>query len=124
MISTEPLLVASEQESLYGKVMAYIEQVQRQVNDGLSLSDLVEIILSGMRLTIGAVDELHLAGNMKKQIVADCAAQLFGEFSDLVVPLPLRPVWWMVKPALKKLVHTAAAGAVEALLPIVRNSDL
>jgi len=123
MISTEPLLIASEQSSLYGKVVAYTEQIKRQINDGLTVSELTELVVAGMRLTISAVDELELAGSMKKQIVADCAAQIFTEFSDLIVPAPLRPLWWLVKPALRSLVHTAAAGAVEAILPLVRETE-
>jgi hypothetical protein len=66
MISTEPLLVASEQTSLYGKVVAYTEQIKRQINDGLTISELTELVVAGMRLTISAVDELELAGSMKK----------------------------------------------------------
>ena len=123
MISTEPLLVANEVTSLYGKVVAFTTQVKRQVNDGLTIAELTEIVLAGMRLTISAVDELELAGSMKRQIVADCAAQIFSDFSDLIVPAPLRPLWWLVKPALRSLVHTAAAGAVDALLPLVRESE-
>ena len=123
MISTEPLLVADEVTSLYGKGVAFTGQVKRQVNDGLTIAELTEIVLAGMRLTISAVDELELAGQMKKQIVADCAAQIFSDFSDLIVPTPLRPLWWLVKPALRSLVHTAAAGAVDALLPLVRESE-
>lgn len=123
MISTEPLLVASEQSSLYGKVVAYTDQLKRQINDGLTIAELTELVIAGMRLTISAVDELELAGPMKKQIVADCAAQIFSDFSDLIVPAPLRPLWWLVKPALRSLVHTAAAGAVDALLPLVRETE-
>ena len=123
MISTEPLLVATEVTSLYGKVVAYTTQIKRQINDGLTIAELTELVVAGMRLTISALDELELAGPMKKQIVADCAAQIFAEFSDFIVPAPLRPLWWLVKPALKSLVHTAAAGAVDAILPLVRETE-
>jgi hypothetical protein len=123
MISTEPLIAAEEQTSLYGKVMAYVDQIRKQANDGLTFAELCELVVAGMRLTIAAVDELDLAGPTKKQIVADCAVEIFTEFSDLMVPLPLRPLWWIIKPALRTLVHTAAAGAVDALLPVVRLAE-
>lgn len=123
MITTEPLSVAGEVTSLYGRVIAYTETIKRRVNDGLTIAELTEIVLAGMRLIIATVDDLQLNGPTKKQIVADCAAQLFTEFSDLIVPVPLRPLWWLIKPALRSLVHTAASGAVEALLPLVRETE-
>jgi hypothetical protein len=81
------------------------------------------LIVAAMRLAIAAVDELELAGDQKKQIVADLAATLFDEFGDLVVPVVLRPAWWLIKPTLRSLIRTAAAGAVDALLPLVRKAD-
>ena len=84
------------------------------IEDGAVLIDGAEI---------AAVDELELAGDQKKQIVADLAATLFDEFGDLVVPVVLRPAWWLIKPTLRSLIRTAAAGAVDALLPLVRKAD-
>ena len=51
------------------------------------------------------------------------AVTLFDEFGDLVVPVVLRPAWWLIKPTLRSLIRTAAAGAVDALLPLVRKAD-
>ena len=123
MISSYPLNIASQKLNLHDKVAAYIEQVRRQVSDGLTIAELAELIVAAMRLAIAAVDELELAGDQKKQIVADLAATLFDEFGDLVVPVVLRPAWWLIKPTLRLLIRTAAAGAVDALLPLVRKAD-
>lgn len=122
-ISSQPLLVARDRLALSDKVTAYISQARRVTADGITFGELVELIVAAMRLAIAAVDELGLAGEQKKAIVVDLAATLFDEFADLAVPLPLKPIWWMVKPAARALCQTLAAGAVEALIPLVRIAD-
>ena len=122
-ISSQPLLVARDRLALSDKVTAYIAQARRVTADGITFGELVELIVAAMRLAIAAVDELGLAGDQKKAIVVDLAATLFDEFAGLAVPLPLKPVWWMVKPAARSLCQTLAAGAVEALIPLVRIAD-
>jgi hypothetical protein len=123
MISSRPFLVANEKVNLYDKVAAYIAHARKQAEGGLTVSELAELIVAAMRLAIAAVDQLDLAGEQKKEIVADLAVTLFDEFADLVVPVALLPGWWLVKPALRTLIRTAAAGAVDALLPLVRKAD-
>ena len=122
-ISSQPLLVARDRLALSDKVTAYIAQARRVTADGITFGELVELIVAAMRLAIAAVDELGLAGDQKKAIVVDLAATLFDEFADLAVPLPLKPLWWMGKPAARALCQTLAAGAVEALIPLVRIAD-
>jgi len=36
------------------------------------------------------------------------------------VPLPARPVWWIVRPAVRSLVLAAAGGALEQVLRLTR----
>ena len=123
MISAQPLRIASDKVNLHDKVTAYIAQCRIAAADGLSVAELAELIVAAMRLAIAAVDHLEMAGEVKRQIVADLAATLFDEFADLLVPAMLRPMWWLVKPTLRTFVHAAAAGAVDALLPLVRIAD-
>ena len=123
MISSKPLMIASQKINLHDKVTAYIAQARLAAADGLTIAELAELIVAAMRLAIAAVDHLELAGETKRQIVADLAATLFDEFADLLVPTVLRPMWWLVKPTLRTFVHSAAAGAVDALLPLVRIAD-
>ena len=123
MISARPLLIASEKTGLHDKVTAYIAAVREKVTDGLTVAELVELTIGAMRLAIAALDELDMAGEAKRQIVADLAASLFDEFGPLLVPPMLRPVWWIVAPTLRAFVIAAAAGAVDGLLPLVRIAD-
>ena len=77
--------------------------------------------MSAMRIAIEAVDTLTVEGSEKRVIVLDLGAVIFENFADLVIPLPLKPVWWLVRPAFKSLSLSLASGAIEALLPIVRG---
>ena len=123
MISSRPLLIASEKTGLHDKVTAYIAAVREKVTGGLTVAELVELTIGAMRLAIAALDELDMAGEAKRQIVADLAASLFDEFGPLLVPAVLRPVWWIVSPTLRAVVIAAAAGAVDGLVPLVRIAD-
>ena len=123
MISSRPLLMASERTGLHDRVTTYIAAIRERVADGLTVAELVELTIGAMRLAIAALDELDMAGESKRQIVADLAATLFDEFGPLLVPSVLRSVWWIVAPTLRAFVIAAAAGAVDGLLPLVRIAD-
>tara|TARA_Y100001973_G_C5086894_1_gene275351 strand:- start:194 stop:568 length:375 start_codon:yes stop_codon:yes gene_type:complete len=121
-ISDTPLLAAEDKATLNEKVSAYISAAKLRAADGITISEVCELIVSAMRLAIDAVDELTVEGSEKKTIVLDLVAVLFDQFADMVIPLPAKPVWYLLKPAAKSLALTLASGAVEALLPIVRGN--
>lgn len=120
-ISDMPVVAAGEASGLTAKVQAYIETARVRAADGITVAELVELILSAMRIAIEAVDALSVSGAEKKRIVSDLAAMLFDEFADLCVPTFARPAWWLLRPAARSLCLSAAAGAVESLLPLVRG---
>lgn len=93
-----------------------------RVKDGISAADLAQITLDGMRLAIAMLDRVSMPGADKKEEVLKLVAYLFDSFADACVPFPAKPVWWIVKPAVRALTLSAAAGAVEFLLPIVRSA--
>lgn len=120
-VSDTPVLAAEEASTLNQKVSAYISAAKLRASDGLTIAEVCELTVSAMRIAIGAVDALNVSGSEKKTIVLDLVRVLFEEFADLVIPLPLKPIWWLVRPAFKSLSLSLASGAIEALLPIVRG---
>ena len=102
------------------RISQYIAGVKSKAADGLSVSDLAEATIGGMRLAISLLDRLDMAGAEKKAEVLKLVAYFFDTFADSVVPLVARPVWWLVKPAVRALILSLASGAVESLLPLVR----
>ena len=117
-----PIAVAEDATGLNQKLAAYIEVARQKVSDGLTVSELAELVLGALRLSIAAVDDLYAPGADKKATVVEMAATVFDQFADRVIPLPLRPVWWVFRPAARSLVCSLAAGAVEVLLPLIRSA--
>jgi hypothetical protein len=117
-----PIAVAQEATGLNAQLAAYLEVARQKAGDGLTVAELTELVLGAIRLSIAAVDTLSAPGADKKATVVEMAAAVFDQFADLAIPLALRPVWWLLKPAVRSLVCSLAAGAVEVLLPLVRQS--
>jgi len=123
MISSQPLLVASEKRGLHDRVTTYIAAARELAADGLTIAELVELTIGAMRLAIAAIDELEMAGDAKRQLVTELAGSIWDEFGRLLLPSALRPAFWVIGPPLRSLVIALAAGAVDALLPLVRIAD-
>lgn len=117
-----PIAVAQDATGLNAQLAAYIEVARQKAANGLTIPELAELVLGALRLSIAAVDTLAAPGADKKATVIEMAALVFDQFADQVIPLPLRPVWWMFRPAVRSLVCSLAAGAVEVLLPLVRSA--
>lgn len=112
----------SDEGDYLKKIEEFLIATRARVADGISVSDLAQITLGGMRLAIAMLDRVNMPGADKKAEVLKLVAYLFDSFADACVPFPAKPVWWIVKPAVRALTLSAAAGAVEFLLPIVRSA--
>lgn len=115
-----PLLVAGDVNDLTAKITTYIEVAKAKAADGITFADLAELVLGAMRLAIAAVDTLSVPGAEKKTIVVQVAGTVFDALADRCIPLPLYPIWYVLRPAARSLCCSLAAGAVESLLPLVR----
>lgn len=124
MIKSEELIAKAETvPGLHQRVTSYVASVRAKVSDGLTVAEFCDLTLGGMRLAIACVDELSVDGPQKKQMVIDLAGSFFDEFGHLLVPPFLRPTWWLFSAAVRSLVLSLAAGAVEALLPLIRTEE-
>ena len=47
---------------------------------------------------------------------------LFDAVADSCVPMLAKPVWWIVRPAVRTLVLSAAGGALEQILKLTREA--
>lgn len=104
------------------QIEEFLTVTRARVKDGITAADLSQITLGGMRLAIALLDRVNMPGADKKGEVLKLVAYLFDEFSDACVPFAGKPVWWVVKPAVRALVLSMASGAVEFLLPVVRSA--
>jgi hypothetical protein len=122
MISEAPIEAAKPLVTLGDKVKAYVAVARLKAADGLSIAELSELIVSAMRMAIAALDSIPVDGVERKAIVIAFVGDIFDEFADRVVPLPAWPVWIIAKPTVRIIALAIAAGATEALLPLVRSA--
>ena len=122
MIGEAPLAAAANLDTLQQQVSAFCTVAKLKAADGLTLAEFSELTLSAIRLGIAAVDSVPADGAAKKALVLDVVGHVFDQFADRVIPFPLLPIWWMTKPAIRQIVLALGSGAVESMLPLLRNS--
>lgn len=122
MISNAPLQATAGLATLAEQARAYVVVARAKSADGLTLAEFFELLISGVRLGVAAVDNVSgMSGVDRKAAVLELAAQLFDEFSDRAIPLAAWPLWVVIKPAARMLALALASGAIESLLPMVRG---
>ncbi len=99
----------------------FMQEVNERAKDGISLQDFSAIFFGGLRLAVAAVDAIPIEGVERKRMVMHFAGTLFDKYADKMIPIYVYPFWFVVKPAAKMLLMSLAAGAVEAILPLVRE---
>lgn len=122
MISTAPVTAANNLLNIREKILAFIFTAKEHAQDGLTLAEFSELAVALMRVVMAAVDGLPSSGAEKKQWVLEAVGMLFDEVAGLGVPVPLWPVWAIVKPAMRQLLLLVVSGALESMLPLVRIS--
>lgn len=109
--------------SLAEKVRAFIAVAQIKAKDGLTVAEFGELFVALMRVAIEAVDSLDAAGSKKKELVLEALGELFDALADKAVPVYAYPFWVLARPAVRAVVMAAAAGAIEAVLAVLRRGE-
>mgnify|MGYP005687250971 CR=1 FL=1 len=99
----------------------FLSDVNKRASDGLSLQDFSAIFFDSLRLAISAVEAIPVEGTERKKMVMDFAGTMFDKYADKIIPIYVYPFWIVVKPAARMLLMSVAAGAVESILPLVRE---
>lgn len=100
----------------------WAEECRVMASDGLTVSELATIIVTGLRHTIRAADAIPVDGEERKKWVLHYSGQLFDMFADLCIPVYAKPLWFFVRPSARTLAQSLASGAIESLLPIIRGT--
>ena len=102
-------------------VLDFIFSARIKAQGGLTVSEFGSLVVEVIRLAVAGLDTIStLDGPSKKQWAIACVARLFDEVADACVPMPAKPIWWIVKPAVRALVLSAAGGALEQILALTR----
>ena len=108
-------------EQLQAAVVGFIAGARAKAAGGLTVSEFGSLVVEVIRLAVAGLDTIStLDGPSKKQWAIACVARLFDEVADACVPFAAKPVWWIVRPAVRTLVLSAAGGALEQILALTR----
>ena len=108
-------------EQLQSAVLGFIAGARAKAAGGLTVSEFGSLVVEVIRLSVAGLDTIStLDGPSKKQWAIACVANLFDAVADACVPTLAWPVWWIVRPAVRTLVLSAAGGALEQILKLTR----
>jgi len=108
-------------EQLQSAVLGFIAGARLKATGGLTVAEFGSLVVEVIRLAVAGLDTITtLDGPGKKAWSLACVGTLFDAVADSCVPLLARPVWWIVRPAVRTLVLSAAGGALEQILTLTR----
>ena len=108
-------------EQLQTAVLSFIAGARLKAQGGLTVSEFGSLVVEVIRLAVAGLDTINtLDGPAKKSWALACVGSLFDAVADACVPFAAKPVWWIVRPAVRTLVLSAAGGALEQILALTR----
>ena len=108
-------------QELQSAVLALIAGARLKAAGGLSVSEFGSLTVEVIRLAVAGLDTITtLDGPGKKAWALACVGTLFDAVADSCVPTLAWPVWFILRPAVRTLVLSAAAGALEQILVLTR----
>lgn len=108
-------------EQLQAAVLGFIAGAREKARGGLTVAEFGSLVVEVIRLAVAGLDTIStLDGPAKKAWALACVGSLFDAVADSCVPLPAKPIWWIVRPAIRSLVLAAAGGALEQILALTR----
>jgi hypothetical protein len=108
-------------EQLQRDILGLIARAREKARDGLTVAEFGGLVVEVIRMAVSGIDNyVTLDGPSKKAWSLACVGTLFDAVADSCVPLLARPVWWIVRPAVRTLVLSAAGGALEQILTLTR----
>ncbi len=108
-------------DQLQSAVLALIAGARLKAAGGLTVSEFGSLTVEVIRLAVAGLDTITtLDGPGKKAWTLACVGTLFDAVADSCVPFAAKPIWWVIRPAVRTLVLSAAGGALEQILKLTR----
>jgi hypothetical protein len=121
-VSEAPLAAAESVSQVLEKIRAFVSSAKLASKDGITITEFAELSVSLLKTAMAAVDSIPIDGPSKKVWVLEAIGLLFDAIADKAIPLPVYPVWMLLRSPIRSLVLAVASGAVEAILPLVRST--
>jgi len=110
-------------DQLQSAVLALIAGARLKAAGGLTVSEFGSLTVEVIRLAVAGLDTITtLDGPGKKAWTLACVGTLFDAVADSCVPTLAWPVWFILRPAVRTLVLSAAGGALEQILVLTRDA--
>jgi hypothetical protein len=108
-------------DQLQAAVLALIAGARLKAAGGLTVSEFGSLVVEVVRLAVAGLDTISgMDGAAKKAWAIACVGTLFDAVADSCVPTLAWPVWFILRPAIRTLVLSAAGGALEQILVLTR----
>ena len=107
-------------EQLSIEVGKFVTDAKAKAVGGLTVAEFGSLVVGLIRLVVEGLDAIPTDGAAKKAWALTCVGMLFDNVAGYAVPLPLQPVWLLVRPIVRQLVLAAAGGALEQILALTR----
>lgn len=104
-------------------VRKFLADAKKLSEGGLTISEFGELLVALLRLAVKLADGYQVPGEQKKAWVLEIVGVFFDEVADGLVPIYAKPVWFLLRPAVRSLVLSLASGAIESILPLVRGTE-
>ena len=110
-------------DQLQAAVIGFISGARAKAVGGLTVAEFGSLTVELIRLAVAGLDTVTtLDGPGKKAWAIACVAALFDAVADSCIPFVAKPIWWIVRPAVRTLVLSAAGGALEQILALTREA--
>jgi hypothetical protein len=108
-------------DQLQSAVLALIAGARLKAAGGLTVAEFGSLVVEVIRLAVAGLDTMdRWTGAEKKSWALACVGTLFDSVADACIPFAARPIWWIVRPAVRVLVLSASGGALEQILVLTR----
>lgn len=108
--------------TLPDEIKKFLDSAKSLSAGGLTVAEFGELLISLLRLAVGIADTFPAEGEKKKEWVLALVGILFDSVADRMVPIYLLPFWAMFRSGIRSLLLHLASGAVESILPLVRDA--
>ena len=107
-------------EALAVQLAKFVADAKAKAAGGLTVAEFGTLVVELLHVAVSGLDAIPADGAAKKAWALSAVGLLFDSVAGYAVPLPLQPVWLLVRPAVRSLVLAAAGGALEKILVLSR----
>jgi len=99
----------------------FVAEARAKAAGGLTVAEFGSLVIELLRVLVIGLETVPTDNAGKKAWALSIVAALFDQVAGYAVPLPLKPVWFVVRPIVRQLVLAAASGALEQVLNLTRE---